>query len=136
MSNITIEEKLIIPSYFLYKCSIATEDWMLITYDNIDYIWATSSEEARVKYARAHKFRKNKKGLTVEYIPYRTATREVRIMTEVVKEKQIPYLGGYEYECYKDVPHYYCSNCKYELEDPNKRYCPCCDAELFDEGEE
>ena len=133
MSNVTIEEKLISPTYFRYRCSIAVEGWMLITYEDVDYVWATSAEEAKAIYTKRHGFRKNKKGLTVEYIPYRIATREVKLISQIVKEKQIPYLGGYEYECYKDVPHYYCSNCKYELKNTNQQYCPCCDSELFDE---
>ena len=79
---------------------------------------------------------KTKKGLTVECIPYHIATRKHRVVNQVVKEKQIPYLGGYEYECYKDIKHYYCSRCNYELKEPIARYCPCCDSELFEEEDE
>ena len=131
--NISIDEKLIKPTYFRYKCSIAVEYWMLITYEDVDYVWATSEDEAKAIYTKRHGFRKNKKGLTVEYIPYRMATRIKKIKNQIVKEKQDNYLGGYMYEVYKDVSHYYCSNCKYELKTSNQQYCPCCDAELFDE---
>lgn len=134
--NVTVSETCVHPTYSRYKCSIAVEGWMMITYEDVDYIWATCAEEAKSIYTKSHNFRKNKKGLTVERIPYHIATRKHRVVNQVVKEKQIPYLGGYEYECYKDVKHYYCSRCNYELKDPNARYCPCCDSELFEEEDE
>ena len=134
--NVTVSEKCIHPSHSLYKCSIAVDSWMCIFHEDIDYVWATCEEEAKNIYTKSHHYRRNKKGLTIEYIPYHTATRIRKIITKVVTEKPIPFLGGYEYECYKDVEQYYCSRCKYELINITNRYCPCCDAELFDEDRE
>lgn len=112
-----------------YKCYIAVDSWGMVDFENVDYIWAPSAEEAAMEYRKAHGYRKNKKGLTVQEVEYHRVKRTKKTKTEAVTHKQIPYLGGYEYQTLDKVDHYYCSNCGKEVH--NNRYCTNCDAEMI-----
>lgn len=112
-----------------YKCCITDESWMIVSEEDVEYIWARSETEAKEEYLRSHGFRKNKKGLTVQEVEYRRAKRTKQSRTQLVSHRQIPYLGGYEYKTYDTVDHYYCSNCGKEVH--NDRYCTSCNAELI-----
>lgn len=111
-----------------YKCYIKVESWMTISEEDVDYIWAQSEQEAVDKYRKARGYRKNKKGLTVQEVEYRKFKRTKQTKNQLVTHKQIPYLGGYNYQSWDNVDHYYCSNCGKEVH--NDRYCTICDAEL------
>jgi hypothetical protein len=111
-----------------YKCYIAVDGWSNVYFENVEHIWANSPEEAKSEYIKMYGFRKNKKGLTIEEVPYRRVKRIKKMINQVVTHKQSAYLGGYEYGVNEDVAHYYCSNCGKEVH--NNRYCNCCDAEM------
>ena len=112
-----------------YKCCITVESWMNVYDEDVDYIWAMSEIEAADEYRTIHGFRKNKKGLTVHEVEYHRAKRTTQRKKQLVTHKQIPYLGGYEYQSWDNVDHYYCSNCGKEVH--NDRYCTGCNAELI-----
>lgn len=119
-------------TYYLYKCYIAVESWGCIESTNVDYLWAEDASCAKEVYITMHEYRRNKKGLTIEQIPYHRATRTRKVVTKIVTEHTYSYLGSHDDEVYKRVPEYYCSNCKNKIKDNSTRYCPCCDAELFE----
>ncbi len=112
-----------------YKCYIAVDSWGMVDFENVDYIWAHSAEEAVMEYRKAHGYRKNKKGLTVQEVEYRRVKRSTKTKTEAVTHSS-PLLGGYDYQTWEDVTHYYCSNCGKEVRKDN-RYCEYCDSELI-----
>ena len=102
---------------------------MTVSCEDVDYIWAPSAQDAVEEYRKARGSRKNKKGLTVQEVEYRRVKRTKKTKNQLVTHKQIPYLGGYEYQSWDNVDHYYCSNCGKEVH--NDRYCTGCDAELI-----
>ncbi len=113
-----------------YRCCIEVDGWGVVYFEDIEYIWAHDEAEAKAEYLRMTGFRKNKKGLSIQAVPYRRVKRVKKTINEVVTQKQTPYLGGYDYKVNKDVTHYYCGHCGKEV--GNSRYCTCCDSELVD----
>ena len=110
----------------LFKCYIQEDGWGTVYTSNTEYIWADNYEDARKHYCLMYSFRKNKKGLTVEEIEYRYRKAETYKVNRRVKERQIPFLGGYEYEVVKEVDVKLCGFCGKEL---TGKWCTCCDTE-------
>lgn len=113
-----------------YRCSIEVDGWGIVYSENVEYIWAHDALEAKTEYIRMTGFRKNKKGMTIKEVPYRRAKRVKKMINEIVTRKQIPYLGGYNYNVNERVTHYYCGHCGKEVR--RNRYCTCCDSEMVD----
>ena len=112
-----------------YKCYVAVDGWGAVYTEDVSYIWATDEVDAKMQYCKQNGFRKNKKGLTIEQVEYKKSRRKKVTRNEVITEKVYEYwLGSYEQATYKDVDHYYCSNCGKEVH--TDRYCTRCNSEL------
>ena len=110
----------------LFKCYIAEDGWGCVYTNNVEYLWANDYEDARKHYCLMYAFRKNKKGLTIQEIEYRYCKAKKHKVTRRVTEKQCQYLGGYDYEVFKDVEVKLCGRCGKELKG---KWCTCCDTE-------
>lgn len=116
--------------YNLFKCYIEESSWMICTSSCIEYIWAKTLDEAKVKYCALNNFRKNKKGLKIEQIEYKSFKPVIRKVNKRITEKQIPFLGGYKYEVETCKPIEFCGNCNNELS-PYDKWCKKCDCEII-----
>lgn len=110
----------------LFKCYIQEDGWGTVYTSNTEYIWAENYEDARKHYCLIYGFRKNKKGLTVEEIEYRYSKAKILKVNRKVTKKQLPFLGGYEYEVERAVEIKTCGHCGKEL---NSKWCTYCNTE-------
>ena len=104
------------PGLKVYMCSIYADGWGTVSLEKRDIVLAHDEDEARATICYRWQIRKNKKGLTIEEIPFVQAKRIAKTQEELIPSTDYrPGLGTWDSSHYGKVTRYYCSHCNKEV---------------------